>query len=545
MSGGGTPRQQMIGLMYLVLLAMLAMNASKSLLDAFVMLEVGIDKTVSNFTVKNNKYYEVIDAAAAKGIGKDKQKTAQEIKAKADEISDIIAHDKKWLLTEKDDPTDAELAEKYDEHGIPLNKDNQDLGAQYYMVNEKGANGKKLEEAIDAFRELVIKKIDTDGIPENDFLKGKWEKVLATDPDTVDGAIHSWVSHISEHLPLAAVTANLSLWQSYVRNAEADVVGSLAATLEGKGIVVNTVEGMATFESGYVLKGDTLKSSIFISAYNSNIKPVVYIGIPDTNKMKGGSFLDPTSKAKPPIIGTATPVSVSGGKGNFVMPADVVGADILSGVIGIPSTKGIEYFKFSQNYMIAEPTATIAATAMNVFYVGVNNPVSISAPGVSLDEIEVKGGGVSFRAGKKPGEYIARASKPNGKGTMINVVKKDGTKLGGMKFRIKRLPDPAASILNQKEGLVSRGKLKAATFIKAEMENFDFDVKVSVQQFKMTVSKGGDLTELNTKGNKLSGAMRKLLSSVRTGDRVYIEDIKVKLPDGTTRKVPSIILKVK
>ena len=130
--------------------------------------------------------------------------------------------------------------------------------------------------------------------------------------------------------------------------------------------------------------------------------------------------------------------------------------------------------------MVAEPQATVAASKMNVLYVGVPNPMEISAPGVPADEITPSAAGISFRPDTKKGTFIATATIENPKGTEIVVKKKDGTKLGGSIFRVKRLPDPVASILGQKEGLVTKGKLSAASFLKAEMENFDFDTKVDV-----------------------------------------------------------------
>jgi len=558
MSGGKqTPRQAMIGLMYLVLLAMLAMNASKDLLNAFVMLEKGIDKTVGSFNQTNSSYYSTIAKAAASSPAYAAVNAkAGEVKNLADEVIDLIALHKVQLISVGQLKTIADTAGQMqnflDDHGIPLQKDNQDFGAQFYMVNEAGANGLALSEAINKFTAKVVDVLNNDGDTDNDYLVDRYQKLFDTsdkkDPHSPDGPKQTFAQRMSEHMPLASVTANLSLWQSYIRNAEADVIGSIASKMDGEGMVVDKAQGLVQFENGYVLKGDTVSGSVFLAAYNSKADPNIYIGTPDTAKFKAGGGqikFPPGKKGVVPIIGKFTKLSVSNGKGVFKRHAAEVGTKSLNGVVEVVSAKGTFYYPYKSSYMVAEPTATIAATAMNVFYVGVDNPVSISAPGARLDDIKVQGGGVSFRKGKKPGEYIARASKPNGKGVMINVVKTDGTKLGGMKFRIKRLPDPAASILNQKEGLVSKGKLKAASFIKAEMENFDFDVKVAVSQFKMTINIGGDLKEFVAKGNKLTGQMKSMLGKVRRGNRVYFEDIKVKMPDGTTRKVPSIILKVK
>lgn len=555
MSGGGTPRQQMIGLMYLVLLAMLAMNASKDLLNAFVYLERGIDKTVKNFAIKNDNYYLKIDQAAAKGIGKDKATKANAIKAKATELVDFLEKSKIELvsggaLTLGASPED--MVPFLDANGIPLAKDNQDVGAGYFLVKDDGAIGEKLKQTVNEFRDLVISTLESDGIPENDYLKEKWQKILFTDdaPDPGDPeVIAGFASRLSEHIPMASVTANLTLWQSYVRNAEADVVGSLAGTLDGKGLVVNAVDGMASFKNGYVLKGDTVSAEIFIAAYNKDISPVVYSGVPDMAKLGAkGAWLDNTSKAKPPIIGKATKVSVRGGKGRFSKITDETGEKVLQGVIGIPSSKGIDYFLYKSSYMVADPSATVAATAMNVFYVGVKNPISVSAPGVASEDVDISAPGLRFVKGKKSGEYVVTPTRATGsKGTDVIVKnKKSGAKLGSSKFRVKRLPDPVAKVLGQKEGLISRGKLKLASRVDAVMENFDFELRVSVSSFTMTVNSKGDLVEMRTKGNKLNGKMKNMLKSLKKGSRVYFEEIKVKMPgSGPPRKLPSIVFKVR
>ncbi len=541
MSGGGTPRQQMIGLMYLVLLAMLAMNASKDLLNAFVMLERGIDKIVVNFNDKNDKYYAQISGAAAKMPSlKRQEEMALKIKAKADELFKFIQESKDELV---------KMSGGRGEDSIPLGKDNQDLGMTHFIVTDGGKRGDDLKKMVDEYRELILQTLKADSVPDNDYLITEYEHLLNTDdkPDPHDKNIMmKWIYQMTDHLPLASVTANLSLWQSYVRSAEADVVGSIAGSLDGEGITVNKLEGMVAFEAGYVLKSDSVKAKIFMSAYNSNTTPVIYLGIPDTNKFdKDLRFLDPTGTAAPPIIGEAKKLDAVNGKGKFGIRADAVGEQTLQGVIGTATKKGVEYRFFKSKYMVAEPQATVAATKMNVLYVGVPNPMEISAPGVRADEITPTASGITFRPDTKKGSFIASATVENTKGTDIIVKKKDGTVLGKSTFRVKRLPDPVASILGQKEGLVSKGKLSAANFLKAEMENFDFDTKVDVVSFKMTVSMGGDLQELNQNaGATLTAQMKTLLGAVKVGNRIYFEDIKVKMPDGSVRKVPSIILKV-
>jgi hypothetical protein len=183
---------------------------------------------------------------------------------------------------------------------------------------------------------------------------------------------------------------------------------------------------------------------------------------------------------------------------------------------------------------------------MSVFYVGVPNPVAVSAPGVAISDIEISAPGLNFKQQKKAGEYIVTPTRATNKKGLDVVVKNknSGAVLGKANFRVKRLPDPAANVLSKKEGLISKGMLKAITKVGAKMENFDFDLDVKVQSFTLTVKVGSELMESKSKNSMLTPKMRKLLMRVSRGSRIYFEDIKVKMPGGA-RKVPSLIFKVK
>lgn len=558
MSGGGTPRQQMIGMMYLVLLAMLAMNASKDLLNAFVFLDNGINETVKSFNQANSAFYNTIDKAAAGSAAyKPVQKQANEIKAKAEEVVQMMSNHKVWLFSTGMFTTTADTAgsEEYRalfENGIPLNKDNQDIGGGFYVPGGiESPDAIALKEGVDSFRDLVIKVLNSDGDPDNDYLVEKYTTLFNTEkgPNPLEpgGPEVSWASKLSEHIPLAAVTANLTLWQSYIKNAEADVIGSIASKMDGSGMVVDESKGVVQFDNGYVLKNDTVKASMFLAAYNSKAKPKIYIGVVDTTKFKGDQYkVGPGIASKPPLIGEyRTLENIKNGSGSYTTMANEVGAQTITGVIENKSSKGTFYTKFKSSYMVAEPSATVAATKMSVFYVGVSNPVSVSAPGVAISDIEISAPGLVFKADKKAGTYTVSPRKATNKKGVDVVVKNKKSKaiLGKANFRVKRLPDPSASVLNKKEGLIKRGLLKAISRVDAKMENFDFDLSVTVQQFTLTVKVGSDLMSFKSKNNKLTPAMKNILKKVKRGSRVYFEDIKVQMPGGS-RPVPSLIFKV-
>jgi gliding motility-associated protein GldM len=550
----------MIGMMYLVLLAMLAMNASKDLLNAFVSLDNGITKTVQSFEKANESFYTVIDKAAASSSAyKPIQAQALAIKQKAAEVVQMMADHRVQLFSAGEikstkDTANNEVYRALFENGIALNKDNQDIGGQFYVPGGlPSPDAVALKKVMDEFRDLIVKTIDSDGDEANDFLKDRYITLFNTEkginPLELNGPEVTWVSRLAEHIPLAAVAANLTLWQSYVKNAEADVISSIASKMDGSGMVVDQSKGVVQFDNGYVLKNDSVKGKIFLAAYNSKSDPKIYLGVVDTTKFTKGNQLTypPGQQTEPPMVGEFQTVSnVSDGNGYFQEYANQVGAQTVTGVIENKNSKGTFYTKFKSSYMVAEPSATVAAMKMSVFYVGVDNPVAVSAPGVAISDIEISAPGLSFKQQKKAGEYIVRPARATNKKGLDVVVKNknSGAVLGKANFRVKRLPDPAANVLGQKEGLISKGKLKAISKVGAKMENFDFALDVKVQQFTLTVKVGSELMSFKSKNSMLTPQMRKLLMKVSRGSRIYFEDIKVKMPGGA-RKVPSLIFKVK
>ena len=187
-----------------------------------------------------------------------------------------------------------------------------------------------------------------------------------------------------------------------------------------------------------------------------------------------------------PVIGDVTPLPVEAGKGQFRVKATELGVQTLQGIIKQVSPKGTDYIMFTQDYMVAEPSATVAATGMNMFYVGIDNPVKIAASGVSAEDLKI----TTIPAGilklspvnAKKGEYKVTASKPT-RSVKIVVAKKDGTKLGEQEFRVKNLPKPTPEVLGIAGGKISQAQLKVASFVKAAMKNFAFDLRIDVVNF--------------------------------------------------------------
>ena len=192
---------------------------------------------------------------------------------------------------------------------------------------------------------------------------------------------------------------------------------------------------------------------------------------------------------------------------------------------------------------MAAPSTTISATAMNVFYIGVPNPVDIAASGVAKDKVtaSISNGSIS-----KSGEgWVVNVRTP-GKATVSVTAEVDGARktMGSMEFRVKRIPTPIAEIAGKSSGAVPRNKLASTLGVIAKMENFEFDVRVTVAEFKFVYTQANGLAkEIPVKGPRFSEAVKNVLRNIKPGSRVTFEDIKAKMPDGEMRKLGSVVLK--
>jgi gliding motility-associated protein GldM len=239
---------------------------------------------------------------------------------------------------------------------------------------------------------------------------------------------------------------------------------------------------------------------------------------------------------------------VRDGKGIIKVPADQEGIFSLNGLIQFKGPDG-SYIPYpvSTSYQVAAPSLTVSASKMNVFYKGVDNPVSISAPGVPADRVSPSISNGSIKKSGKDG-YMVRVSSGSSATISVSAAMDDGSKtsMGKVEFRVKSVPDPKPYFAGkgQSDSKVKKNELTAAQGVAARMENFDFDLKFTVTSFKLTMIVGGTPIEKTSKGNRLSGDMKTMLKKAKPGQKVYIEDIRAKGPDGTVRKLGSLALKV-
>jgi gliding motility-associated protein GldM len=197
--------------------------------------------------------------------------------------------------------------------------------------------------------------------------------------------------------------------------------------------------------------------------------------------------------------------------------------------------------------MVAAPSAAVFLEKMNVFYIGVDNPIQISAAGVAPSDLQPSLTGGTMTSAGKPGSYIVRVSQ--GTKATLNVSAKlnGGTKsMGAFEFRVKRVPDPVAFVGSIKgDGQMTKSELQNQSGVFARMENFDFDLSFKVVSFVMSINVNGVFVEKKANGPGITPEMKSLLGGAKPGNKVFFEQITVQGPDGTLRKIPGVNIKVK
>ncbi|MBE9492233.1 MAG: gliding motility protein GldM, partial [Bacteroidetes bacterium] len=203
---------------------------------------------------------------------------------------------------------------------------------------------------------------------------------------------------------------------------------------------------------------------------------------------------------------------------------------------------------FSHEYIVAPPSLTVAATKMNLFYIGVDNPVSISVPGIAKENIRpsISAGSISSDPNSR-GNWIVRVPTGTRKAVISASADYQGQmmNMGSAEFRVKKVPDPVAEIAGLVQGSIEKNTLLAASAIIPEMKDFEFDLYFRVVSFKMITIIGGDLVQKNARGNRFTEDMNSIIKNARRKQKFFFQNIQATGPDGTTRSLNPINLEIK
>ncbi len=557
MAGGKeTPRQKMIGMMYLVLTALLALNVSKEILNAFVVMNVSLETTNSNIENKNAYAYGIFSQKNSENSAKVGPwfEKANKARNASKDLFNFIQNCKAQVIMHTDGlPREAVIGTGPDGFDTVLNselldgKDNYDVPSQQLGLAEPknplrmdhGYDAITLSEKINEYKALLQAMIPA-AQQANSSLYKSIGSSFAMENGEEHGEEVSWLQEQFYHMPLAAVIANFSKVQTDIRNAEADVISFLYGQVDASSYKFNRLEAAVIAPTSYLLQGDSFRAQVFLAAFDTTQSPMITMA-PDFADSVNGTFGADTLNAEQ--------LSVSRGKGFITIPTPSEGVFTLKGLIRIKSPDGnsMQSYNVSTSYQVAKPSLTVSATKMNVFYKGVDNPISVSVPGVPADKIKVNiDQGTISKSGKDG--YIVRVRKGNQAEVSVSAQMPDGSakKMGSVLFRVKTVPDPKPYFAGKSssDDRVKKRDLTAVQGVAARMENFDFDLKFKVTSFKLTMIIGGKPIEKVSRSNRITDDMKIMLKKAKTGSKVYIESIKAKGPDGTVRNLGSLSFKV-
>ena len=537
-----TPRQKMIGMMYLVLTALLALNVSKDILNAFVIVNEGLETSSKNVISKTEMTQNAFNKALLENPAKVQKffDKAQLAKKYADELSlyiselktKIVAYADFNIKQRSDDPAKWDTAVVRAKNLIKVeSKDNYDKPMEILIgTTEDGAHGdgKILKTKLEEYKKKMISLLDL-SLQADAYKKSpiNTEDIHSvTEDKKVD-----WVVGNFYHTVLAADIAIMSKLLIDVKTVESDIVTGLLAEVTGKDFKFDKIAAKVVAESNYILSGSEYKANIFLAAYDSKKSPEIYIGDTITHV---GELLDKTK--------------FEDGMGVYTRGGGGLGEQKYTGWISViaPGETSPTYYNFASSYMVGQPSATVSADKMNVFYIGVDNPVTISVPGVANERVRP-----SMTSGtlipKGSGKYIVKVGTGYTE-TTVNVfadISGRTTSMGSSKFRVKRVPDPVGVIGGVKAGPINRNVIIASPTIFAKLENFDFELTFIVTGYTFLIQKqGGDIIPTTIVGNKLTSAIIQSIQAAKSGTRIYFEDIKATGPDGVPRKLSPINLKL-
>ena len=514
-----SPRQKMINLMYIVLTAMLALNVSSDVLNGFTQVEDGLTRTNDNVEQRNAALLASLKSFSEQNP--DKGLPWYEKAAEVRELTDRLYRQVdsiKLLIVTKADGKNADI------HNI-VNRDDLEA-ASVIMLNPANRRGELLRRDVDAYREYLA-SIVTDPVKRVNI-----EAALSTDPVTAPGELagSSWEEMKFDNQPVVAAVTLLTKLQNDIKYAEGETLATLLANVDAGDVRVNELNAFVIPQSRFVMRGGRYQANIVLAAVDTTQRPAIYVN---------GTLL---------ANDQGMYETVTGATGNFDY----------SGYLEVPHGDGtVTRHDFSSSYTVIEPTATVSATMMNVLYAGIDNPISISVPGVANANVSATmTNGTLTRQGD---HWIARPANVGQEAVITVNAEMDGRRMDMSQthFRVRKLPDPTPFIIytdaqgnrdryRSGSGGIAKGTLRQSPGIEAAIDDELLNIAFNVESFETVFFDSmGNASIERSNGSAFSPRQLDRFAKMRPGQRFYISAVKASGPDGVTRTLTPIEVIVK
>lgn len=561
MAGGKeTPRQKMIGMMYLVLTALLALNVSKEIINAFVKLDQKLME--SNNILLNNRdalmgqFDAMMALPANKPIVKPWQEKAIKVMDMAYKMDKYIQMDCRNELIKAVEQTDyvTENKKRFEQKN-PMEiqtKDDYDAATRLFG-GEPGTpgfdKGAEIRKKILAYRDELLVFVTTYNDGKRDY-KFNPKAVTATDPEGIDKQLKAelaknvyiedqdkvaaifkmltvpeklkdfeeeveWQLGMFDHAPVVAAAALFTAISNDIRSAEVKGIEILLSRVKVPTFNFNKIEPLAFARSNYINQGDSLILSVMIAAYDSTEVPIIKYGMDEAAENQA---------------------SWTEIKGKIRLDGSKTGPHDVKGVIGVKEKGEIKWKPWSFAYEVGQPTAVISNADLNVLYVGLDNKIEATASGYPSDKISLTGGASISKSGEF---YIVKPS-PGQANKMLTLSvsgkNSDGSSksLGSKEFKVRRLPVPLVFIgtANNTSSSIAKTDLARGTVTAAYDASVPLNAKFSVNGFTMVVAKDGVEKKLTSNSSQMTGEMKNMINVLKPGSNVSFKDVRISGPGG-------------
>jgi len=503
MAGGKlSARQKMINLMYLVFIAMLALNMGKEVLSAFGYMNNKLVAANETATTKNAKILSSLAIKSAEQPEKfgEHYKNATTVNALSSSFYTYLEDMKTFASSdiEEEDKQNFEVMDGTDKvDQLFFNGDRITKEGQEFVAKIKNYKTRMLE--IVGNNDVLVKAIN--------------ERFDTTDPKVKGEGTQPWIKNRYEGFPLIATLTNFTQLQSDIKSTEAEIYETLLGGQMESDVSMNNYQAIVVADKTAFFEGETFTGKIYLGRN------------------------DPTLKAESVTVnGRKLPASaIQAGQVNLKFGVGRVGENIIKGKFIFMENEEEIPIDFETSYaVIPKPNgAVISADKMNVVYRGVANPMTISIPGIPDNKVKADAVGLS-KVGAN-GKYLLKPG--SGSEVTINV---RGTLPNGdiipskMSFRIKDIPAPLSTVRKQ-FGMVPMPKTSIGkATVGVVLPDFVFDLKLTTISFKIRVPGQSTVT---VKGNKMNAAAKKAISKARRGDIVSIFDVKSNLVGGAGYRI--------
>jgi gliding motility-associated protein GldM len=522
------PRQKMINMMYLVLTALLALNVSSEILNAFVTVNNSITKSNSLIDDKNKLTYKSFadelkdpqtQAKAAVWAPK-----ADEVKKYSDDVYNYIESLKAELEKQ------AGTHESHTTGKQEINADNIDAAIR---LMDKMGKGKELYAKLGDYKKNVLGVLKPEEFADNPALQAQLrrdvEKFSTSIPIDLNvpasksgnkygNDVNGWIQSYFHMTPAIAALTILSKFQNDVKSSEAQLVDYIHSQVGQVKVVYDEFEAIAQANTSYAMPGDNIEITAGVGAFSAAAKPEISIN--------------------------GSPVSLTGGKAIYKTTASGTGEHAVAVKIRFTKPDGtIAEKNETVKYTVGIPSgASIFLEKMNVMYIGVDNPLTISAGSAGAEKMHVSFADGSISKGSGD-HYVAKPSHPG----MSKIVVTANGKNFEFPMRLKYLPPPAAFVGTKKGGNVSSAEFKAMGGVIAKLEETDFEAPFKVVSYRVGAV-GGPISiyqEANNEGNRWSGNAATLIGRAGPGTRVFVDNIIVVGPEGKQREIPGLQFNLK